>query len=188
MIEVIRAAGELQTVCEQQAWRFCFIGGLALVRWGEPRETVDVDLTLLTGFGTEKPFVELLLSCFEGRVEHPQEFALKYRVLLLRAKSGVGLDIALGALPFESSAVARSSLFTFPGDMVLRTCSAEDLVVMKSFAARGKDWVDVEGVIVRQTGSLDWNYIYEQLRPLVELKGSPEILEQLAQRRREFEH
>jgi hypothetical protein len=48
--EVIRAAAELQAVCESQSWRFCFIGGLALQRWGEPRETVDVDLTLLTGF------------------------------------------------------------------------------------------------------------------------------------------
>jgi hypothetical protein len=28
--------------------------------------------------------------------------------------------------------------------------------VMKAFAARGKDWLDVEGVIIRQTGNLDW--------------------------------
>jgi hypothetical protein len=49
--EVIRAAAELQTVCLEQGWRFCFIGGLALQRWGEPRETVDVGLTVLTGFG-----------------------------------------------------------------------------------------------------------------------------------------
>jgi hypothetical protein len=61
VIEVIRAAAELQQVCEKQGWGFCFIGGLALQRWGEPRETVDVDLTLLTGFGNERPFVELLL-------------------------------------------------------------------------------------------------------------------------------
>ena len=45
MNEVIRAAAELQSVCIAQDWRFCFIGGLALQRWGEPRETVDVDLT-----------------------------------------------------------------------------------------------------------------------------------------------
>ena len=50
MNEVINAAAELQSVCESQGWQFCFIGGLALQRWGEPRETVDVDLTLLTVF------------------------------------------------------------------------------------------------------------------------------------------
>ena len=101
MIEVIRAAEELQRVCEDQGWRFCIIGGLALQRWGEPRETVDVDLTLLTGFGNEPPFIEILMAQFEGRIEHADEFALSRRVLLLRAKSGVGLDIALGGLPFE---------------------------------------------------------------------------------------
>lgn len=187
MIEVIRAAAELQAVCEAQRWRYCFIGGLALQRWGEPRETVDVDLTLLTGFGGEEPFVEILLGHFEARIEDAAQFALTRRVLLLRAKSGVGLDIALAGLPFEEDVVTRSSMFAFPGDALLRTCSAEDLIVMKSFAARPKDWLDVEGVIIRQAGKLDWNYIRSQLAPLAELKGEPEILEELDARRVEFE-
>jgi hypothetical protein len=187
VIEVLRAAAELQAVCEAQEWRFCFIGGLALQRWGEPRETVDVDLTLLTGFGAEEPFVETLLSRFEARIEDAAQFALTRRVLLLRAKSGVGLDIALGGLPFEEHAVARSSTFAFPGDVLLRTCSAEDLIVMKSFAARARDWLDVEGIVIRQTGKLDWSYIRSQLKPLAELKGAPEILDELESRRIEFE-
>jgi hypothetical protein len=37
------------------------------------------------------------------------------------------------------------------------------------------------------TGKLDWNYILEQLRPLAELKGKPEIVDQLVSRRKEFE-
>jgi hypothetical protein len=99
----------------------------------------------------------------------------------------VGLDVALGGLPFEESAVARSSEFTFPPDTRLRTCSAEDLIVMKAFAARPKDWLDVEGVIVRQTGKLDWVYIRRELQPLVELKGAPELMAELERRRAEFE-
>jgi hypothetical protein len=187
VIEVVRAATELQMLCEAQGWRFCFIGGLALQRWGEPRETVDVDLTLLTGFGGETPFIETLLAHFESRIEDPVQFALSRRVLLLRAKSGVGLDIALGGLPFEEQAIARSSTFTYPGDATICTCSAEDLIVMKSFAARPKDWLDVEGIIIRQSGRLDWTYIRTQLTPLAELKGAPEILEELEARRVEFE-
>ena len=187
MIEVIRAAAELQAVCEAEGWRFCFIGELALQRWGEPRETVHVHLTLLTGFGGEEPFIETLLSHFEARIDDAAQFALSRRVLLLRAKSGVGLDIAHGGLPLEESAVARSSKFTFRGDVLLRTCSAEDLIVMKAFAARGRDWVDIEGIITRQAGKLDWSYIDSQLRPLVELKGEPGILAELKRRRVEFE-
>ncbi len=179
MTAVFSAAAELQAVCESNGWKYCIIGGVALQRWGEPRMTADADITLITGFGGEERFIHELLGHFESRVGTPVEFALRNRVLLLRAKSGVGLDVALGALPFEESSVARSSLFTFPGEVLLRTCSAEDLVVMKAFASRAKDWWDVEQILVRQTGHLDWSYIRRELKPLVEAKEEPEIFERL---------
>jgi Nucleotidyl transferase AbiEii toxin, Type IV TA system len=185
--EVIQAASELQAVCQAQGWHFCFIGGLALQRWGEPRETVDADLTLLTGFGGEQRFIRILLDHFEGRIPDAAQFALERRVLLLRSSKGVGLDVALAGLPFEQLVVRRSTYFDFPPRIALRTCSAEDLVILKAFAGRGQDWVDVERIIVRQTGKLDWGYIREQLRPLAELKEMPEILDQLERRRTEFE-
>ncbi|HKZ79679.1 MAG TPA: nucleotidyl transferase AbiEii/AbiGii toxin family protein [Pyrinomonadaceae bacterium] len=187
MNEVIQAAAELQAVCQSQGWQFCFIGGLALQRWGEPRETADADLTLLTGFGGEEPFIKILLEQFEGRIADTAQFARERRVLLLRSRKGVGLDVALAGLPFEELVIKRSSFFVYPPDIALRTCSAEDLVVLKAFAGRGQDWIDVERIIVRQTGKLDWGYIHEQLRPLAELKESPEILDQLDRRRVEFE-
>ncbi len=187
MNEVIQAAAKLQSVCEGEGWRYCFIGGIAVQRWGEPRETVDVDLTLLTGFGAEREFIGILLRHFEARIEDAATFATERRVLLLRASSGVGLDVALGALPFEALVVERSSMFEYPPGIAIRTCSAEDLIVLKAFAGRGQDWVDVENIIVRQTGQLDWAYIYEQLAPLAELKDAPEIVEQLKRRRAEFE-
>lgn len=186
MNEVIRAAAGLQAVCVAEAWRFCFIGGLAVQRWGEPRETVDVDLTLLTGFHDEARFVSILIEHFEPRIDDAADFARVNRVLLLRAPSGVGLDIALGGLPFEETVVNRSSMFTFPPDVPLRTCSAEDLLVLKAFADRPKDWVDVDGIIIRQSGRLDWSYVQAQLAPLVELKEAPEILRRLDQRRQEL--
>jgi len=114
-------------------------------------------------------------------------FARARRVLLLKSSSGVGLDVALAGLPFEELVVQRSSFFDFPPKVSLRTCSAEDLIVLKAFAGRGQDWVDVERIIVRQTGTLDWRYIRFQLKPLAELKGAPEILEELEKRRLQFE-
>jgi predicted nucleotidyltransferase len=185
--EVIKAAAELQKVCQSQGWKFCFIGGLALQRWSEPRETVDVDLSLFAGFGEEQTFTKALLKHFEARISDAERFAQDRRVLLLRSSKGVGLDVALAALPYEALLIERSSYFEYPPGVSLRTCSAEDLIVLKAFAGRGQDWVDVERIIVRQTGKLDWNYIREQLGPLAELKDAPEILEQLEARRTECE-
>jgi len=44
----------------------------------------------------------------------------------------------------------RASAFEFEPGVLVRTCSAEDLVVLKVFAGRPQDWIDVEGTIVRQ--------------------------------------
>jgi Nucleotidyl transferase AbiEii toxin, Type IV TA system len=185
--KVFQAAAELQNICQSQGWQFCFIGGLALQRWSEPRETVDVDLSLFAGFGQEQQFSEVLLEHFEPRISNAADFARERRVLLLRSPKGVGLDVALAALPYEELVIQRSSYFDYSPDISLRTCSAEDLIVLKAFAGRGQDWADIERVIVRQTGKLDWDYIYEQLRPLAQLKDAPEIVDQLEARRVEFE-
>ncbi|HNQ91110.1 MAG TPA: hypothetical protein PKM73_21050 [Verrucomicrobiota bacterium] len=39
---VLAAAGQVQRFCEERGWRFCFIGGVAVQRWGEPRLTQDL--------------------------------------------------------------------------------------------------------------------------------------------------
>ena len=176
---VLAAAGEVQRFCQSQGWRFCFIGGVALQRWGEPRLTQDVDLTLLTGFGNEEQFVDSLLKEFSPRRPDARDFALSRRVLLIQTGKGIGVDAALGALPFEERTVQRASVWAWTTDENLVICSAEDLVVHKVFAGRDLDWGDVERVLTRQHGKLDLKQIRMELKPLLELKGAPESLDKL---------
>lgn len=110
-------------------------------------------------------------------------FAIRAHVLLLNSPSGIGLDISLGALPFESLARERSTLFECAPGLHLRTCSAEDLMVMKLFASRAIDIRDAEGIAVQHRDSLDWRYVESQLTPLAEAKEEPAILSQLARLR-----
>jgi hypothetical protein len=179
VIDLFQVAADLQSFLFSREWKFCFIGGLALQRWGEPRVTQDIDCTLLTGFGGELPFVRELLGRYEARIEDAEAFALQNRVLLLRTSSGVGIDLALGGLPFEARVVERASFFRFLPNIELRTCSAEDLIVLKAFADRRRDWADIEGILLRQEGRLEWDYIYEQLQPLCELKEDLGIVDTL---------
>ena len=102
MNELCRVALEVQFECEKRHWKFCFIGGLAVQHWGEPRFTRDVDLTLLTGFGKEEDYIDPLLETFAPRMEGCRDFALQNRVLLLKSSEGIGIDIALGALPLRN--------------------------------------------------------------------------------------
>lgn len=179
MIELIELGAELQRLLEERKWAFCFIGGIALIRWGEPRFTRDLDVTLLTGFGGEDEYIDILLQQFKSRHATGRDFALRNRVLLLESRQGFPIDIALGALPFEERMVKRSSLFEFADGISLRTCSAEDLIVTKAFADRNRDWADIESILPRQANKLDWSYIKDQLAPLCELKESPHIISRL---------
>ena len=61
----------------------------------------------------------------------------------------------------------------------IRTCSAVDLIVLKAFAARDQDWIDIRGILVRQRNGIDRDLIFEELTPLAELKEEPEILSRL---------
>ncbi|MBL8292801.1 MAG: hypothetical protein JNN08_13240, partial [Bryobacterales bacterium] len=180
MTPLFAAARELQEFIEARDWRFCIIGGLALLRWGEPRFTRDVAVTLLVGFGREDAFIQPLLEMYQPRIGDAREFAQRNRVLLLEASNGVPLDIALGGLPYEALAVERSTEFEFETGCFLRTCSAEDLIVQKLFAFRSRDVADAESVAIRMRGRLDWDYVESQLSPLAEVKEDPAIMARMA--------
>ena len=179
MNPIFSAALEVQAFCRERDWKFCFIGAVAVQRWGEPRLTQDVDLTVITGFGSEVPYVDALLGRFRGRRSDAREFALRNRVLLLQTDAGVPIDIAMGAMPFEERAVDRASAFRIQDAVTLTTCSAEDLVVFKAFAGREKDWLDIEGIALRQHRRLDERLIWSELTPLLELKEAPEAADRL---------
>ena len=98
MRDLFLLADEIQSFCQDRGWRFCFIGGIALQRWGEPR---------------------------------------------------------------------------------LNTCSGEDLVVLKAFADRSRDWADIEGVLLRSGHRLVWETVEAELEPLCEAKEAPHILPRL---------
>ena len=169
--------------CDRQGWRSCFIGGVAVQRWGEPRVTRDVDLVLLVGFGSEGTFVEALLNHYPARMENAREFAVRHRVLLLATADGVGIGVSLGALPFEELLVSRASVFSFGPGLDVRTCSAEDLIVLKLFASRPQDLRDAYAVVLTKKEQLDWRYMESQIEPLAEAKPEADMPNGLARLR-----
>ncbi len=177
--QVLAAAAEVQDFCKKHGWQFCFIGGIAVQRWGEPRLTQDVDLTLLTGFGKEEQFVDALLAAYAARRADARAFALSRRVLLVRTGQAVDVDIALGTVPFEQRSIQRASVWHWDEGRFLLTCSAEDLLVHKLFAGRDRDWADAESVLIRQHGKLNLDLVRSELTSLLDLKGELDSLAKL---------
>ena len=176
---LFEVAAELQAFCDKRGWRSCFIGGIAVQRWGEPRVTRDVDIVLMAGFGKEDAFVDALLARYTGRIENAREFAIRHRVALLKTPEEVGIDVSLGALPFEEQVVERATVFSLGPELQIRTCSAEDLIILKLFASRPQDIRDAESVVLRNKEELDWQYIEDQVAMLAEAKPEASMIERL---------
>ncbi|MDA0982655.1 MAG: hypothetical protein O3A06_06415 [Proteobacteria bacterium] len=143
----------------QAGEQFCLIGGLAVQRWGEPRVTRDVDLTLLYPFSQEAAAADLLFSAFKPRIAGARDFALRNPVLLLWAGDGIGIDVALGSLPFEARCVRWASVWEIAPGVVLRICSTEDLLVLKAFAGQPR------AALVGEAIGYQGGFVYDASKP-----------------------
>ncbi len=174
---ITAAAVEIQTILEDLEFEFCIIGGLAVVYWGNPRATQDVDVSLLVPLGQEPQVASRLLQRVRARIADAESFAVESRVLLARASNGTPLDIAFAAFPLEQAAIARSRKCELQPGVPLRMISAEDLVVTKAIAARPQDGLDIRGILDRQGNRLDREQIRRELADFCQLLETDEPLQ-----------
>ncbi len=175
MTALAAAAVEILDWLRAGGWESCLIGGMAVQRWGEPRLTQDVDVTVLVGPGLEPAFVDATLAGFSGRRPDARAFALAYRVLLIRAGNGVPVDLALGGTGFEIESVRRSTAWEIEPGCRVPTCSAEDLIVHKLIAGRPRDIADLDGIVGRQAGQLDMELIRRWVAGFADVLENPDL-------------
>ncbi|MGH2545114.1 MAG: hypothetical protein ACRDIB_20175 [Ardenticatenaceae bacterium] len=156
---------------------YAIIGGVAVQRWGEPRFTQDVDLTVAAPLDDPETFVQQVLDRFSPRLEDALTFALRNRVILVQATNGYNLDIALGLPGYEDEVIQRAIDYELEPGKAVRLCSAEDLIIHKAVAGRSQDVRDIEGIIYRQGDVLDVGYIRQWLHGFAEILGKPAIVE-----------
>lgn len=179
---VLEAALAAQAACKGLGLPCCVIGGVSLQRWGEPRFTADADISVLVEPGDESRVARAVLEVLQPRIDDALDFALRTRVVLARSERSVGIDVVLAGLPFEARVIDRATPWSLGEGQWLTTCGAEDLVVMKVFAARDKDWADVTSILERQGAKLDFGLIRHELTPLLEAKGEPDLAGELERR------
>lgn len=183
--DLIASASRLQAKWKAMGFEFCFIGGLAVQHWGEPRLTNDINATVWTQFGNERPVINRLLNDLVGRIQNAEQFAQVNRVLLLQDADGVNVDISLAAFPYERELINRAQEQLFHSVKLL-ICGASDLIILKAFANRPRDWQDIRGIMIRSRSELDWELIDSELRVLASLKEEPEILDRVQALRTEL--
>ncbi len=153
---------------------YMIIGGLANAVWGNPRSTIDIDVTIWIKDEKIEETILLFETEFDSLVDSPQNFVLKTRVLPVKTKDDIKIDIIFGALPFEYDAITRTVEISISGTHV-KFCSPEDLILLKIVSKREKDLDDVKGIVKNQLKKLDLSYLEPRIEELSTILENPEI-------------
>lgn len=125
------------------------IGGMSNAAWGEPRATLDIDLTIWIDENNIPPLLTRLEKEFDLLPDRPLAFMLETHVLPVKTRSGVRIDLIWGNLPYEEEAIKRAIPMPVSGQSV-RFCTAEDMILHKIISSREKNLSDVKWIAVRQ--------------------------------------
>ena len=155
---------------------YMIIGGQAVLLYGEPRLTRDIDITL----GVNIDQFETLLSVVRELSLKPlpediEAFVRQTMVLpALDEITGIRVDFIFSFTPYETAAIKRAKRVTIL-DQEVNFASPEDLIIHKIFAGRPRDIEDVRTIIIKNP-EIDIRYIREWLKEFDESSDEKKFL------------
>lgn len=145
--ELLSGIGE---TLDKHGLPYMIIGGQAVLLYGEPRLTRDIDITL----GLDTDGLDQVLSVVQELELKPlpkntKSFVKETMVLpSLDTTTGIRVDFIFSFTPYEIEAIRRSKKVIIL-DREVNFASPEDLVVHKIFSGRPRDMEDVRIVLVK---------------------------------------
>lgn len=176
MTALDRAIDAITRVLESLHIEYAVVGGIANAIWGEPRATIDVDVTISVDNDVLSQTVAAIAKQFQAAVADPTSFVQQTRVLPVDTDEGVRIDVIFALMPFELDAIRRARRVPL-GGRVVAVATPEDLVLMKIVSERPRDLADAEALVRRRASTLDRAYLEPRIRELASLLEREEILE-----------
>ncbi|MFN3480222.1 MAG: nucleotidyl transferase AbiEii/AbiGii toxin family protein [Thermodesulfovibrionales bacterium] len=138
---------------------YMIIGGQAVLLYGEPRLTRDIDITLGISTDRLKDIIQIIEDIpLKILPEDVYEFVGKTMVLpAFHEDTGIRVDFIFSFTPYEQEAIQRARVVLIKGTDV-KFASPEDVIIHKIFAGRPRDIEDVRGIILKNP-KLDLRYI-----------------------------
>ncbi len=152
---------------------YMVIGGQAVLLYGEPRLTRDIDITL----GADVDRLDDVIAVadelsMKSLLPDARQFAKQTMVLpVMEESTGVRVDFIFSFTPYEAQAINRARKVVIKGEEVAFS-SPEDIVIHKIFAGRPRDIEDARSIVVRNP-TLDIGYIRGWLKEFEMSAGKP---------------
>ncbi|MCM8830020.1 MAG: nucleotidyl transferase AbiEii/AbiGii toxin family protein [Candidatus Omnitrophica bacterium] len=161
---------------------YMVIGGQAVLLYGEPRLTKDIDITLGLGIeGLEKVMQIVEKISLRILVDNPEQFVKKTMVLpVIDDKTGIRVDFIFSYSQYEKQAITRAVEVKF-GRTGVKFATLEDVIIHKIIAGRARDIEDIKAILLKNP--YDGNYIREWLKKFdIAMNGNFSILFQKIER------
>jgi hypothetical protein len=128
---------------------YMVIGGQAVLVYGEPRLTKDIDITVGASLDRLTALVRLVETVDLEILVDPDEFTTKTLVLPCRDRwTGIRVDFMFCWSIYEQEALRRCRSIDLLGTAV-RFASLEDVVIHKIIAGRPRDLEDVRLILIK---------------------------------------
>jgi len=143
---------------------YIVIGGQAVLLYGYPRVTKDIDITLGVGADRIKDVKKVIARiCFKPLVKDIEKFVNQTMVLpAIASRSGIRIDFIFSSTKYEKNAIKRARKVRLKNALV-NFASLEDLIIHKIIAKRGRDLEDVK-IIIFKNPKYDKKYIVTWLK------------------------
>jgi len=136
---------------------YMIIGGQAVLLYGEPRLTRDIDITLGTGVEKLHDILDIAHSIsLKPLIENIDAFVNRTMVLpTIDVESGIRVDFIFSYTFYESQAIKRAKGILLENTEVF-FATPEDVIIHKIFAARARDIEDVKSIMLKQKVNVDY--------------------------------
>jgi predicted nucleotidyltransferase len=143
---------------------YMIIGGQAVLLYGSPRLTKDIDITL--GVSVDRlADMEEMCRTENLRIlpEEHRHFVQETYVLPVQdASTGIRIDFIFSYTPYEEQAIKRAKRVRL-GKVDAQFASVEDVIIHKIFSGRPRDMEDVRNIMVKNS-DMDRGYIRKWLQ------------------------
>ena len=158
---------------------YALLGGLAVAFYGEPRMSFDIDINILLDQDEVAGFLKQAKEFgFTPLPPYIMKFVKSTGVIPRRlSKNGIigRADFIIAQNDLEYSGIRRAVRKNIYGQKA-KIVSCEDLVLHKIISERIRDLEDLWGILTRQHGKLDLQYIELWLKKIDKASGNPKLL------------
>lgn len=162
---------------ERREISYMVIGGQAVLYYGIPRLTQDIDITLDLNTDRLPDLLQVVEDLdWEVLVDDAQKFVGNTWVLPCQtASSGIRVDFIFSFSPYERQAIKRARKVQID-QAVVKYASLEDVIIHKLIAGRARDLEDVR-LMLEKNADADYDYLKLWLSEFEVELGNPYVEE-----------